>query len=68
MWINGYDRPYTEIPTAGMRMSGLGRTRDADGLIRFIEQKHIHLPRDRREISGSDVTHLEWSLDSQGRA
>jgi len=31
------------MPSGGVRMSGLGRTRGIDGLAQFTELKHIHL-------------------------
>lgn len=43
VWINGYNRSYAEMPSGGMRMSGLGRTRGLEGLEQFTELKHIHL-------------------------
>jgi betaine-aldehyde dehydrogenase len=43
VWVNGYNRSYAEMPSGGMRMSGLGRTRGLEGLEQFTELKHIHL-------------------------
>ncbi|GAA1162946.1 aldehyde dehydrogenase family protein [Nocardioides aquiterrae] len=43
VWVNGYNRSYGEMPSGGMRMSGLGRTRGIEGLEQFTELKHIHL-------------------------
>jgi len=43
VWVNGYNRSYGEMPSGGMRMSGLGRTRGVEGLEQFTELKHIHL-------------------------
>lgn len=43
VWVNGYNRSYAEMPSGGVRMSGLGRTRGVDGLAQFSELKHIHL-------------------------
>ena len=42
VWINGYNRSYAEMPSGGMRMSGLGRTRGLEGLEQFTELKLIH--------------------------
>jgi betaine-aldehyde dehydrogenase len=42
VWVNGYNRSYAEMPSGGMRMSGLGRTRGLEGLEQFTELKHIH--------------------------
>lgn len=44
VWINCYHHSYAGMPSGRMRMSGLGRTRGVDGLIRFTEQKHIQPP------------------------
>ena len=43
VWVNGYNRSYGEMPSGGVRMSGLGRTRGVEGLEQFTELKHIHL-------------------------
>lgn len=43
VWVNGYNRSYSEMPSGGVRMSGMGRTRGVDGLAQFTELKHIHL-------------------------
>jgi betaine-aldehyde dehydrogenase len=43
VWINGYNRSYSEMPSGGFRMSGLGRTRGIEGVAQFTEVKHIHL-------------------------
>ncbi|GAW51827.1 MULTISPECIES: aldehyde dehydrogenase family protein [unclassified Nocardioides] len=42
VWVNGYNRSYSEMPSGGVRMSGLGRTRGVEGLAQFTELKHIH--------------------------
>jgi betaine-aldehyde dehydrogenase len=42
VWVNGYNRSYAEMPSGGMRMSGLGRTRGLEGVEQFTEVKHIH--------------------------
>lgn len=42
VWVNGYNHSYAEMPSGGMRMSGLGRTRGLEGLEQFTELKHIH--------------------------
>jgi len=42
VWVNGYNRSYAEMPSGGMRMSGLGRTRGLEGLEQFTELKLIH--------------------------
>jgi len=44
VWVNGYNRSYSEMPSGGMGMSGLGRTRGLEGLEQFTELKFIHLP------------------------
>ncbi|GAB3279788.1 gamma-aminobutyraldehyde dehydrogenase [Sinomonas notoginsengisoli] len=42
VWVNGYNRSYAEMPSGGVRMSGLGRTRGVEGVEQFTELKHIH--------------------------
>lgn len=42
VWVNGYNRSYAEMPSGGVRMSGLGRTRGIEGVEQFTELKHIH--------------------------
>lgn len=42
VWVNGYNHSYPEMPSGGVRMSGLGRTRGVEGLEQFTELKHIH--------------------------
>lgn len=44
VWINGYNHSYAEMPSGGMRMSGLGRTRGVEGIEQFTELKHVHIP------------------------
>ncbi|MBB5158861.1 acyl-CoA reductase-like NAD-dependent aldehyde dehydrogenase [Saccharopolyspora phatthalungensis] len=42
VWINGYNHSYAEMPSGGVRMSGLGRTRGVEGVEQFTELKHVH--------------------------
>jgi betaine-aldehyde dehydrogenase len=42
VWVNGYNHSYAEMPSGGVRMSGLGRTRGVEGIEQFTELKHIH--------------------------
>lgn len=42
VWVNGYNHSYAEMPSGGVRMSGLGRTRGIEGVEQFTELKHIH--------------------------
>lgn len=43
IWINGYNKNTTEIPSGGMKDSGLGRTRGIEAIEEFTELKNIHL-------------------------
>lgn len=42
VWVNGYNHSYAEMPSGGVHMSGLGRTRGVEGMEQFTELKHIH--------------------------
>lgn len=42
VWVNGYNHSYAEMPSGGVRMSGLGRTRGIEGVEQFTELKHVH--------------------------
>jgi acyl-CoA reductase-like NAD-dependent aldehyde dehydrogenase len=43
VWINGYNKKATEIPSGGMKNSGLGRTRGVEGIEEFTVLKNIHM-------------------------
>ena len=42
VWINGYNKSYPELPSGGVKASGLGRTRGIEGLEQFTELKNVH--------------------------
>ncbi|MGY3610177.1 MULTISPECIES: aldehyde dehydrogenase family protein [unclassified Bradyrhizobium] len=42
VWINDHNRLFAEAETGGYRRSGLGRLHGYDGLIDFLEIKHIY--------------------------
>lgn len=42
VWVNRFNRMFPEIPSGGMKQSGIGRTRGVDGLRQFTEVKHIN--------------------------
>ncbi|WP_433386143.1 aldehyde dehydrogenase family protein [Micromonospora sp. KLBMP9576] len=42
VWVNGHHHSYPEIPSGGVKSSGIGRTRGVVGLEQFTELKHIH--------------------------
>jgi acyl-CoA reductase-like NAD-dependent aldehyde dehydrogenase len=42
VWVNRFNRMFAEVPSGGMKQSGLGRTRGIDGLRQFTEAKHIN--------------------------
>lgn len=44
VWLNGYNHSYAEMPSGGVRMSGMGRTRGIEGVEQFTELKHVHFP------------------------
>ncbi|MCW2855495.1 MAG: hypothetical protein JWR52_1110 [Marmoricola sp.] len=42
VWVNRYNRMYAEVPSGGMKHSGMGRTRGVEGMLEFTELKHIN--------------------------
>lgn len=42
VWINRYNRMFPEIPSGGVKQSGVGRTRGLAGVHEFTELKHIN--------------------------
>jgi acyl-CoA reductase-like NAD-dependent aldehyde dehydrogenase len=42
VWVNRFNRMFAEIPSGGMKQSGIGRTRGVDGLNQFTEVRHIN--------------------------
>jgi betaine-aldehyde dehydrogenase len=42
VWVNRYNRMYAEVPSGGMKSSGMGRTRGIEGMLEFTELKHIN--------------------------
>ncbi|MGH7754986.1 MAG: aldehyde dehydrogenase family protein [Vulcanimicrobiaceae bacterium] len=42
VWVNGYNRSHSEMPSGGMADSGLGRTRGIEGIEQFTLLKHIN--------------------------
>ena len=42
VWINGYNKNTAEIPSGGVKNSGLGRTRGVEGMEEFTVLKNIH--------------------------
>jgi betaine-aldehyde dehydrogenase len=42
VWVNRYNRMYAEVPSGGMKSSGIGRTRGVAGMLEFTELKHIN--------------------------
>jgi betaine-aldehyde dehydrogenase len=42
VWVNRFNRMFPEIPSGGMKHSGIGRTRGVDGLNQFTEVRHIN--------------------------
>jgi acyl-CoA reductase-like NAD-dependent aldehyde dehydrogenase len=42
VWINGYNKNSPEIPSGGVKNSGLGRTRGVEGIEEFTVLKNIH--------------------------
>jgi betaine-aldehyde dehydrogenase len=42
VWINRYFVMFPEIPSGGMKQSGIGRTRGLEGVHEFTEMKHIN--------------------------
>jgi aldehyde dehydrogenase (NAD+) len=43
VWINGYNKNTAEMPSGGVKNSGLGRTRGIEGIEEFTVLKNIHL-------------------------
>lgn len=43
IWINRYNRTFAEVPSGGMKSSGMGRTRGFEGVHEFTELKHINV-------------------------
>jgi len=44
VWVNGWNSSFPEVPSGGVKSSGLGRTRGIHGLHQFTELKHVHFP------------------------
>lgn len=42
VWVNRYNRTFPEVPSGGMKESGMGRTRGFEGVHEFTELKHIN--------------------------
>jgi acyl-CoA reductase-like NAD-dependent aldehyde dehydrogenase len=42
VWVNRYNRTFSEVPSGGMKESGMGRTRGFEGVHEFMELKHIN--------------------------
>lgn len=42
VWINRYNLTFAEVPSGGMKNSGMGRTRGFEGVHEFMELKHIN--------------------------
>jgi acyl-CoA reductase-like NAD-dependent aldehyde dehydrogenase len=42
VWVNGYYHSYPDVPSGGVKSSGLGRSRGVPGIEQFTELKHIH--------------------------
>ena len=42
VWVNRYNRMYAEVPSGGMKDSGMGRTRGIEGMLEFTALKHIN--------------------------
>ncbi|MGO4690343.1 aldehyde dehydrogenase family protein [Glaciibacter sp. 2TAF33] len=42
VWVNRYNRTFAEVPSGGMKSSGMGRTRGFEGVHEFTELKHIN--------------------------
>jgi acyl-CoA reductase-like NAD-dependent aldehyde dehydrogenase len=42
VWVNRYNRSFAETPSGGVRSSGMGRTRGAEGVDQFTELKHVN--------------------------
>ncbi len=42
VWINGYSKNTPELPSGGVKNSGLGRTRGIEGMEEFTVLKSIH--------------------------
>ena len=46
VWVNRYNRTFAEVPSGGMKSSGMGRTRGFEGVNEFTELKHINFAID----------------------
>lgn len=42
VWVNRYNLAFAEVPSGGMKASGMGRTRGFEGVHEFMELKHIN--------------------------
>ena len=42
IWINDHNRLFAEAETGGYRRSGIGRLHGYDGLVDFLEIKHVY--------------------------
>ncbi|MFC7405691.1 aldehyde dehydrogenase family protein [Georgenia alba] len=42
VWVNRYNRTFPEVPSGGMKSSGMGRTRGFEGVHEFTELKHVN--------------------------
>jgi betaine-aldehyde dehydrogenase len=42
VWVNRYNRMFAEMPSGGIKHSGLGRTRGVEGIRQFTEAKHVN--------------------------
>lgn len=43
VWINAHNRLFAEVETGGYKESGVGRLHGVDGLLDFIETKHVYI-------------------------
>lgn len=43
VWLNGYHTPHVEAPWGGFKQSGIGRELGPEGLIGFMEPKHMNI-------------------------
>jgi betaine-aldehyde dehydrogenase len=42
VWVNRFNRMFPEMPSGGMKQSGIGRTRGVEGLNQFTELRHVN--------------------------
>lgn len=47
VWINSHNRLFAEVETGGYKESGQGRLHGLDGLLDFLETKHVYLDMTR---------------------